>query len=238
MQSFKNIGKTILVKANKGGVGKSWITLQLAHKAAIDGNKVIIITSDSQNNILDFSGNGSLTPLGLDEWLKSGNGGFTELRKNLYYIPFHSSMLPEELEVRFESFIDVLKDEYDYIFIDSTPVLNLDKKFIELADEVVIPTFLDQVTMSSISTLMEQIQPKSKVKAIIPNRAGRTKLEKEYYSLLKEIVSYAPSIFLSVPIKQSSFISKSIDEGKTIWEYRAKEAVTLQELFLQVLEVL
>ena len=30
-----------------------------------------------------------------------------------------------------------------HIFIDSTPVLNLDKKFIELADEVVIPTFLD-----------------------------------------------------------------------------------------------
>ena len=136
------MSRVVLIKANKGGVGKSWITLQLAHKAALDGSKVIIITSDSQNNILDFSGNGSLTPLGLDEWLKSGNGGFTELRKNLYYIPFHSAVLPEELEVRFESFINVLKGEFDYIFIDSTPVLNLDKKFIDLADEVVIPTSL------------------------------------------------------------------------------------------------
>lgn len=238
MAEFKNIGKTILVKANKGGVGKSWITLQLAHKAALDGNKVMIITSDSQNNILDFSGNSSLTPLGLDEWLTKANGGFTELRENLFYIPFNSAMLPEELEVRFESFINMLKEEFNYIFIDSTPVLNLDKKFIELADEVIIPTFLDQVTMSSITTLMEQIKPKSKVKVIIPNRAGRTKLEKEYYTLLKEIVTLAPSIFLSVPVKQSSFISKAIDEGKTIWEYRAKEAKALQELFLQVLEVL
>ncbi len=230
------MSKTILVKANKGGVGKSWITLQLAHKAAIDGNKVIIITSDSQNNILDFSGNGSLTPLGLDEWLTDGNGGFTELRENLYYIPFNSAMLPEELEVRFESFVNVLKGEFDYIFIDSTPVLNLDKKFIELADEVVIPTFLDNVTIGSITTLMEQIEPKNKVKAIIPNRAGRSKLEKEYYDTLKGIVSQ--KILLSVPIKQSSFISKTIDDGKTIWESRAKDAVTLQELFLQVLEVL
>lgn len=236
MEEFKNIGKTILVKANKGGVGKSWITLQLAHKAAIDGYKVMIITSDSQNNILDFSGNGSLTPLGLDEWLTGGNGGFTELRENLYYIPFNSAMLPEELEVRFESFINVLKEEYDYIFIDSTPVLNLDKKFIELADEVVIPTFLDQVTIGSIVTLMEQITPRNKVKAIIPNRVGKNKIEKEYYDNLKDIVSQ--SIFLSVPIKQSSFISRAIDEGKTIWEYRAKEAKALQELFLQVLEVL
>ncbi|WP_294659228.1 ParA family protein [uncultured Fusobacterium sp.] len=236
MQSFKNIGKTILVKANKGGVGKSWITLQLAHKAAIDGNKVIIITSDSQNNILDFSGCGSLTPLGLDEWLTGGNGGFTELRKNLYYIPFNSAMLPEELEVRFESFVNVLKEEFDYIFIDSTPVLNLDRKFIELADEVVIPTFLDNVTIGSIVTLMEQIEPRNKVKAIIPNRVGRNKIEKEYYKKLKDIVSQ--SIFLSVPIKQSSFISRAIDNGKTIWEYNAKEAKALQELFLQVLEVL
>lgn len=236
MQSFKNRGKTILVKANKGGVGKSWITLQLAHKAAIDGNKVIIITSDSQNNILDFSGCGSLTPLGLDEWLTGGNGGFTELRKNLYYIPFNSAMLPEELEVRFESFVNVLKEEFDYIFIDSTPVLNLDRKFIELADEVVIPTFLDNVTIGSIVTLMEQIEPRNKVKAIIPNRVGRNKIEKEYYKNLKDIVSQ--SIFLSVPIKQSSFISRAIDNGKTIWEYNAKEAKALQVLFLQVLEVL
>ncbi len=230
------MGRVILVKANKGGVGKSWITLQLAHKAAIDGNKVMIITSDSQNNILDFSGNGSLTPLGLDEWLTDGNGGFTELRENLYYIPFNSAMLPEELEVRFESFINVLKGEFNYIFIDSTPVLNLDKIFIELADEVVIPTFLDQVTIGSIITLMEKITPRNKVKAIIPNRVGRNKIEKEYYEKLKSIVSQ--SIFLSVPIKQSSFISRAIDEGKTIWEYRAKEAKALQELFLQVLEVL
>lgn len=236
MQSFKNIGKTILVKANKGGVGKSWITLQLAHKAAIDGNKVIIITSDSQNNILDFSGCGSLTPLGLDEWLTGGNGGFTQLRENLFYIPFNSTMLPEELEVRFESFVNVLKEEFDYIFIDSTPVLNLDRKFIELADEVVIPTFLDNVTIGSIVTLMEQIEPRNKVKAIIPNRVGRNKIEKEYYKNLKDIVSQ--SIFLSVPIKQSSFISRAIDNGKTIWEYNAKEAKALQELFLQVLEVL
>ena len=236
MAEFKNIGKTILVKANKGGVGKSWITLQLAHKAALDGNKVMIITSDSQNNILDFSGNSSLTPLGLDEWLTKANGGFTELRENLFYIPFNSAMLPEELEVRFESFINMLKEEFNYIFIDSTPVLNLDKKFIELADEVIIPTFLDQVTLGSIATLMQQIEPKNKVKAIIPNRVGRTKLEKEYYETLKSLISQ--SILLSVPVKQSSFISRAIDEGKTIWEYRAKEAKALQELFLQVLEVL
>ena len=129
-----------------------------------------------------------------------------------------------------------MKNEYNYIFIDSTPVLNLDKKFIELADEIVIPTFLDQVTIGSIATLMEQINPKNKVKVIIPNRAGRTKLEKNYYSSLKEFISNR--ILLTVPIKQSAFISKAIDDGKTIWEYRSKEATILQKLFSEVLEAL
>lgn len=230
------MNKVILIKANKGGVGKSWITLQLAHALALKNKKVLVITSDSQNNILDFAGVEPNTLLGLDEWLKNRDGGFIELRNNLDYIPFHSSILPEELEVRFESFINAMKNEYDYIFIDSTPVLNLDKKFIELADEIVIPTFLDQVTIGSIATLMEQINPKNKVKVIIPNRAGRTKLEKNYYLSLKEFISNR--ILLTVPIKQSAFISKAIDDGKTIWEYRSKEATILQKLFSEVLEAL
>ena len=43
----------ILVKNNKGGVGKTYITLQLAaHKALIKNKKTLILTSDSQNDVL------------------------------------------------------------------------------------------------------------------------------------------------------------------------------------------
>ena len=83
---------------------------------------------------------------------------------------------------------------------------------------------------------MEQINPPNKVKAIIPNRTGRTKLEKDYYSKLMEYVSNR--ILLTIPIKQSAFVSKAIDDGKTIWEYRSKEATILQKLFSEVLEAL
>lgn len=230
------MSKIILIKANKGGVGKSWITLQLAHGMSELGKKVIILTSDNQNNILNYSGSGDIIPLGLEEWLKSGNGSFTELRKNLYYIPLNSSLLPEELEVRFESFLNILKEEFDYIFIDSTPVLNLDRKFIELSDEIIIPTFLDNVTLGSIYTLMEQIEPKNKVKAIIPNRVGRSKLEKDYFQILEATTS--ANIFLSVPIKQSAFIGKTIDEGRTVWEYRSIPANELKSIFSHILEVI
>ena len=34
------MNKVILIKANKGGVGKSWITLQLAHALALKDKKI------------------------------------------------------------------------------------------------------------------------------------------------------------------------------------------------------
>ena len=46
----------VLVKNNKGGVGKSWIALQLAAYKAFQNEKVLLLTSDSQNNVLNYSG--------------------------------------------------------------------------------------------------------------------------------------------------------------------------------------
>lgn len=229
--------KTILIKANKGGVGKSWITLQLAHKLALSGSKILILTSDSQNNILNFSNVYDYEKQAeLEYWLKNGTGDLVELRKNLYYIPFASAMLPVEMESRFENFIETLKTEFDYILVDSTPVLELDKIFINIADQIIIPTFLDEVTIGSITSLLNESSLVLKVKAIIPNRAGRTKLEKEYYENLKELIP--ESILLSVPINQSALISKAIDDGKTIWEYNSKKFDDFKMIFNKMLEAI
>ncbi|MBR8701308.1 hypothetical protein IX317_001110 [Fusobacterium sp. DD29] len=225
----------ILIKANKGGVGKSWITLQLAHHFAIKNKKVLILTSDSQNNIPDFAGVNINTHADLEEWILNGNSELIELRNNLFYIPFHSVNLDDSLKHKFEIFIDTIKTEFDYIFIDSTPVLNLDNIFIGVADKIVIPTFLDMVTMNSILTLLDTV-PAEKVKAIIPNRTGRCSLEKVYFESLKDILGNL--IYLSVPIRQSALISKMIDQGKTIWESKSRAAIELQSTFYPVLEVI
>ena len=225
----------VLVKANKGGVGKSWITLQLGHGLALKNKKVLILTSDSQNNILDFAGVSS-TNVSIDKWLKNESAELTKLRSNLYYLSLTSPYLTAEEEIKLETFINVAKVQFDYILIDSTPVLGLDKKFVEIADKIIIPTFLDSVTMGSITTLMDTIDPLTKVKAIIPNRVGRTKLEKDYYTYLKEIIP--EQIYLSVPINQLATISKLIDTSNTIWESKNKQARNLQNVFTEILEVI
>jgi len=43
------------VKVNKGGIGKTFFTVQIGHGLALQGYKVLLITSDSQNNILHYT---------------------------------------------------------------------------------------------------------------------------------------------------------------------------------------
>lgn len=70
----------ILVKNNKGGVGKTYITLQLAaYKAFIKDKKTLILTSDSQNDILKFAG------VKVDDTSKFGLEDFIEGKSYKYF---------------------------------------------------------------------------------------------------------------------------------------------------------
>lgn len=231
------MSKVILVKANKGGVGKSWLTLQLAHATALRGKQVLIITSDSQNNIPRFAG---ITETnfkeGLEYWIKNKNGSHITLRENLFYIPLTTMSIPDEDIEVFKSFIGAVKKAFDYIYIDATPVLNLDDIFLEVADQIVIPTFLDSVTTSSITNMLRKAEY-SKIKAIIPNRATRCKVEKEYYKKLVETL-IDTSIFVSCPISQSAIISRLIEEGKTLFDKTKYNSSKFRAIIERALEVL
>lgn len=231
------MSKVILVKANKGGVGKSWLTLQLAHATALRDKKVLIITSDSQNNIPRFAGiKDSNFKEGLEYWIKNKTGSHIELRNNLSYIPLTTMSIPDEDIDKFKNFIEVIKSIFDYIYIDATPVLNLDDIFLEVSDQIVIPTFLDSVTTSSITNMLKKAEY-SKIKTIIPNRATRCKVEKEYYKKLVETL-VGTSIFVSCPVSQSAIISRLIEEGKTLFDKTKYNTSKFRAIIERALEVL
>ncbi len=232
------MGKIILVKNIKGGIGKSWITLQLAHLFATKDNKVLIITSDSQNNIPLFAGiKISEEQKGIETWLKEDTGDYTQLRNNLYFISMSNSYISEELHQKFKRFMDIAKEKFDYIFIDASPVMNLDMEFVDSSDAVVIPTFLDAVSSQAITRMFNMVDIK-KIKAIIPNRASsRSKLEKEYYTKLANAL-VKTGILLTCPIQQSAVISNLIDKGKTLWEVENMKAANFKREFERVMEVI
>ncbi|MGL5021702.1 MAG: ParA family protein [Cetobacterium sp.] len=226
----------ILIKNNKGGVGKSWITLQLAHGLQhVSDKKVLIVTSDNQNNILEYAGmEKAATDSGLEKWIKTGTGDLIRLRKNLFFIPLKTSHLNLQSKVKLEYLFEAFKEEYEYILIDSTPVVGIDKYFVDLADKVVVPGFADKVTINSITSLLEGVEVR-KVKSVIINKWTKTAKEKEYYKGLKEVLEPF-EILLTAPINQSATIGKLIDDGKTIWESNSKKIKTIQESFVAVIE--
>ena len=224
----------VLVKNNKGGVGKSWITLQLAAYKAFQNEKVLILTSDSQNNILNYSGIKikDTNKKGLEDLLEGKNYELTKLRPNLFFLHLQDYKVKGNLDEKFKKQINILKKEFKHIIIDGSPVMNLDNVFVDVAEHIIVPTFLDSVTTNSILNLLKKTDI-SKIRAVIPNRVGRTKIEKDFYTFLKEKLNRS-GVFLSIPIKQSSLILNLIEKGTLLWERRAQELEQIKNVFIKV----
>lgn len=232
------MGKLIAFKNNKGGVGKSWIALQFGHGLAMTGYKVLIITSDTQNNILTFSGIDVEPGAGLESWVLKGDGDLIRLRENLFYIPLTAGVeTSKKFRTNLKTVITEFKKEYDFIVLDPNPTLRLDKEFTDEADYFIIPTFLDNATSQSILNIVSDMEDKKKIKAIIPNRFNNTKKEKEYYGKLKR-VSDKYDILLTLPIAQSAVIANLIDKGQTIWDVNNQDVKNFKEIIWQLLDVI
>ena len=224
----------VLVKNNKGGVGKSWIALQLAAYKAFQNEKVLLLTSDSQNNVLNYSGIKieDTNKKGLEDMLEGKKYELTKLRPNLFFLHLQDYKVKGNLDEKFKKQINNLKKEFKHIIIDGSPVMNLDNVFVDVAEHIIVPTFLDSVTTNSILTLLKKTDI-SKIRAVIPNRVGRTKIEKDFYTFLKEKLNRS-GVFLSIPIKQSSLILNLIEKGTLLWERRAQELEQIKNVFIKV----
>ena len=225
----------ILVKNNKGGVGKTYITLQLAaYKALIKNKKTLILTSDSQNDILKFAGIKieDTSKAGLEDLIEGKSYKIKKLRENLFFLHLQGYKIKNSFDEAFKRAIKLLKDEYDYIVIDGSPVMGLDNLFIEISNHIVIPTFLDSITTHSVLSMLKKVDL-NKVKAVVPNRTGRTKLEKEYYDFLNKKLG-VQGIHLSFPIPQISLISKLIDKETLLWESKAKKLDYIKGIFINI----
>lgn len=227
----------ILIKNNKGGVGKSWLTLQLSSGLAKVGYKVLVVTSDSQNDILGFLGIDAPTKGGLEDWVNKGEGNLIRLRDNLFYIPLITNIFSKQFKEKLKDRLNKFNKEYDYILINAVPVMGIDKEFEEVADKIIIPTFMDNVTCNGVEKMIDNIADISKIKAIVPNRFLGSKDEKIMLEHLKNML-LTSNIFLSNPIKHKAIVTGLNSKYKTIWESKAKGINEIQETIGSVLEVI
>lgn len=234
----KELGKVFSIKVNKGGIGKTFLTVQLGYGLAMQDKKVLLLTSDSQNNILDYTlSDEEIDKIDLKKDLiycvMNDKIETLKLRTNLYFIPTKSSLFTDRFLEKLPNFIKKMQEEYDYILIDSIPTMKIDSTFVACSSQIIIPMFCDNPTLKGAMNVIKETGIE-KIHSIIVNKYRPTATQKEILKEIKEAIEDTDIVFPE-PIKELSQIEALARKGKTIWESRAKILTTAQESLLDVI---
>ena len=184
----------------KGGVGKSTITCNLAAISAMEGKRTLVIDLDIQGNATQYLlGDKVSDPdktiahffkgcLSLGFFGKQGEGLEEVIHAtpfpNLFILPSHPDLEPLQgrLESRYKIFklkeeLDKLED-FDEVYIDTPPVLNFySQSALIAANKCLIPFDCDVFARSALYTLMQTLEevradhnPALEVEGIIVNQ--------------------------------------------------------------------
>lgn len=218
------------VKVNKGGIGKTFFSVQIAAQLALLGFKVLLLTSDSQNDVFKFTttrrNKEKRVPEfreGLKHWVSKGTGDLFKLRENLDFIPLENNTFGSQFLMNLPNLIENFKKKYDFIIIDSIPTMKIDSVFVKSSDKVIIPCFPDEFTVSGAINVIKETGA-DKVLGIILNKYEDKKIQNLFLNELKEAIEGTDIIFPQ-PIRNSSEIEKLLYMGKTIWETTSKEKI-------------
>lgn len=196
----------VAVANQKGGVGKTDLTVNLSCFLANFGKKVLVIDMDPQANATYYMGN--FNPLlTICDVLLSDNISLKDAiiktqTKNLDVVPSSRSLAKAEVQLMNEVGMQFkLRKklnyplDYDYIFIDTPPSLGLlTVNALTAADEVIIPIQVHYLPLEGVKKLLdtidlikEEINPKLTINGFVLTFFDRrNKLSFEVEKLVRE----------------------------------------------------
>lgn len=165
----------IAISTNKGGVLKTSITVNIAGVMSRHKKRVLIIDTDNQGNcLLSFGKNPDKVEKTLYDVLVSGYDPYSAIVKVDDYIdilPANDDMTFFDLDVLsnpkkyshpfalMKNSLDPIKNDYDYILIDTPPNLGLvQANVLTFADQVLIPFQPESYSMRSLVKIVKAIE--------------------------------------------------------------------------------
>ena len=166
------MGKIIAIANQKGGVGKTTTTVNLAASLGVLEKKVLIIDADPQANASSGLGiDVDAVELGtyqvLEHTIKVKDAILKTDSPNVDIIPAHIDLVAIEIELvdkdnreymLKKSLVDI-KNDYDYILIDCAPSLGLiTLNSLVAADSVIIPIQCEYFALEGLGKLLNTVK--------------------------------------------------------------------------------